>query len=63
MSQQLKHTISVGGKLYGYWTVGGVVTQGIRSESNPDKTPYLKHGSKQYEIVSAAIAKATGAKL
>lgn len=60
-----KHTIDFKGKTYGYWTdaVGALVTNCgrqvmIRSESNPDKTPYLREG-KTHAAVLAAIKTVT----
>jgi hypothetical protein len=61
-----KHTIEYKGKTYGYWTdatgvlsvslsPNGVCGVSIRSESNPDKTPYLRAGSPTHKAVLAAI--------
>ena len=52
-----KKTITVKGKLYGVFFFDGRVA-GVRSESNPHKTPYLKPWSKRFAEVVAAIAKA-----
>lgn len=47
------------GKIYGYYrdARGIVVPTKIRSETNPEKTPYLKPGSKMFNQVMAEILK------
>ena len=50
-----KQTVIYKGKIYGVFTDNGRVVH-VRNETNPAKTPYLKHGSPTFLAV-AALAK------
>ena len=55
MASLLKHYTVYKGKRYGFFTLDGKFTKNIRSEDNPDKTPYLKAGSKLHSEISRNI--------
>lgn len=54
-SKMTKKTITVKGKKYGYFVYEDCISNSIRSEDNPHKTPYLKQGSKKWAEVRKAI--------